>query len=100
MEKPVWKQFLQNRWFSWLYKSPISYSEKDLWISVTYQNSSEIAQAAIEAIDAIGNVTKNSGDTIKDARYMYNKINSDAKKYVTNYDKLQAAEKKFKEYSN
>ena len=31
---------------------------------------------------------------------MYNKINSDAKKYVTNYDKLQAAEKKFKEYSN
>lgn len=68
--------------------------------SVTYQNSSEIAQAAIEAIDAIGNVTKNSGDTIKDARYMYNKINSDAKKYVTNYDKLQAAEKKFKEYSN
>lgn len=68
--------------------------------SVTYQNSSEIAQAAIEAIDAIGTVTKNSGDTIKDARYMYNKINSDAKKYVTNYDKLQAAEKKFKEYSN
>lgn len=47
-----------------------------------------------------GTVTKNSGDTIKDARYMYNKINSDAKKYVTNYDKLQAAEKKFKEYSN
>lgn len=68
--------------------------------SVTYQNSSEIAQAAIEAIDAIGTVTKNSGDTIKDARYMYNKINLDAKKYVTNYDKLQAAEKKFKEYSN
>ena len=68
--------------------------------SVTYQNSSEIAQAAIEAIDAIGTVTKNSGDTIKDARYMYNKINLDAKKYVTNYDKLQAAEKKLKEYSN
>ena len=102
MEKPVWKQFLQNRWFSWLYKSPVIVYELPGTESgsVTYQNSSEIAQAAIEAIDAIGTVTKNSGDTIKDARYMYNKINSDAKKYVTNYDKLQAAEKKFKEYSN
>ena len=40
--------------------------------SVTYQNSSEIAQAAIEAIDAIGTVTKNSGDTIKSTQMLKN----------------------------
>lgn len=66
--------------------------------SVTKQSAEEIAQAAIEAIDAIGNVTKNSGKSIENARYMYNKINSEAKKYVNNYNELQEAEEQFKKY--
>lgn len=64
--------------------------------SVTSQSAEEIAQAAIEAIDAIGKVTKESQDEIDTARYMYNKVSKEAKKYVTNYDVLKAAEKKMK----
>ena len=65
--------------------------------SVTVQSYKEIAQAAVEAIDAIGNVTKNSKDTIKDARYMYNKVGQKAQQYVKNYNTLIEAEKKYKE---
>ena len=64
--------------------------------SVTNQSQEEIAQAAIEAIDAIGTVTKASENDIETARYMYNKVGA-AQKYVTNYNKLQDAEKKIKE---
>ncbi|MBR3646648.1 MAG: L,D-transpeptidase/peptidoglycan binding protein [Lachnospiraceae bacterium] len=64
--------------------------------SVTVQSYEEIANAAIEAIDAIGTINKDSGDRIKTARYMYNKVGSAGQKYVTNYDVLVRAEKDFK----
>ena len=66
--------------------------------SVTEQDDREIAQAAIDAIDAIGKVDKESGDDIKSAEYMYNKISAAARKYVDNYDVLEKAKKEFKQY--
>lgn len=66
--------------------------------SVTVQSYEEIAQAAIEAIDAIDeNITKDSKEDIETARYMYDKIGGKAREYVTNYDILKDAEAKYKE---
>lgn len=65
--------------------------------SVTIQSYKEIANAAIEAIDAIGEVTKDSKEKIETARYMYNKIDSKAREYVTNAKNLTAAEAIYKE---
>ena len=45
-------------------------------------------------ISAIGDVTLDSKDTIKDARDTYDALTDDQKKQVTNYDVLEAAEKK------
>lgn len=67
--------------------------------SVTVQSYKEIANAAIEAIDAIGTVDKDSGDEIETARYMYNKVGAAGQKYVKNYDVLLAAEAEFKSLS-
>lgn len=65
--------------------------------SVTVQGYEEIAKAAIEAIDVIGEITKDSQEVIDTARYMYNKIGSKAQPYVTNYQVLIEAENKYKE---
>ena len=45
-------------------------------------------------ISAIGDVTLDSKDAIKDARTAYDALTDDQKKQVTNYDVLEAAEKK------
>lgn len=65
--------------------------------SVTVQSYEEIAKAAIEAIDAIGEVTKDSKEAIETARYMYNKVGGNAQPYVTNYKTLTDAEKEYKQ---
>lgn len=64
--------------------------------NITKQTPEEIAQFAIDAINRIGDVTKNSGKKIERARKVYNKINAEAKKCVSNYNTLVAAEQKFK----
>lgn len=64
--------------------------------NITEQSPQEIAQFAIDAINRIGTVTKSSGKKIERARKVYNKINSEAKKCVTNYNVLEAAEQKFR----
>lgn len=64
--------------------------------SVTIQSYQEIANGAIEAIDAIGEVTKDSKEEIDTARYMYEKIGAKAQPYVTNYQVLTNAEQEYK----
>lgn len=55
------------------------------------------AADVIKLIDAIGTVSKNSGNAIAAARTAYNKLPADQKKLVTNYDKLAAAEAAYAE---
>lgn len=50
------------------------------------------AADVIKLIDAIGTVSKYSGNAIAAARTAYNKLPADQRKLVTNYDKLAAAE--------
>lgn len=67
--------------------------------SVTEQGSAEFAQAAIDAIDYIGEIhkTEECEKRIKRARELYNGLNREERSMVTNYDVLTAAEKAFKE---
>ena len=51
----------------------------------------------IKLIDAIGTVSKYSGNAIAAARTAYNKLPADQRKLVTNYDKLAAAEAAYAE---
>ena len=55
------------------------------------------AADVIKLIDAIGTVSKYSGNAIAAARTAYNKLPADQKKLVTNYDKLAAAEAAYAE---
>ena len=55
------------------------------------------ADAVIEKIDAIGEVTLESEAAIKEARTAYDKLTEAQKKLVTNYGKLTEAEKKLAE---
>ncbi len=55
------------------------------------------AADVIKLIDAIGTVSKYSGNAIAAARTAYNKLPTDQKKLVTNYDKLTAAEAAYAE---
>lgn len=64
--------------------------------SVTEQTPQEIAQSAIDRIEEIGKVTKDSEKVIARARVVYEELKADAKKLVTNYDVLQAAEAEYK----
>ena len=58
----------------------------------------EAAADAVEAlIDAIGTVTKNSGEKIKAARDAYDKLTEDQKKLVDNYKTLTDAESAYRE---
>ncbi|MCC8029024.1 MAG: L,D-transpeptidase/peptidoglycan binding protein [Lachnospiraceae bacterium] len=50
------------------------------------------AQTVIDAINAIGTVTAESGSAIANARTQYDALSDTAKGYVTNYDVLTAAE--------
>lgn len=55
------------------------------------------AADVIKLIDAIGTVSKNSGNAIAAARTAYNRLPADQRKLVTNYDKLAAAEAAYAE---
>lgn len=55
------------------------------------------AADVIKLIDAIGTVTKNSGNAIAAARSAYNKLPADQRALVTNYDKLVTAEAAYAE---
>ena len=55
------------------------------------------AADVIKLIDAIGTVTKNSGNAIAAARSAYNKLPADQRALVTNYDKLVVAEAAYAE---
>ena len=55
------------------------------------------AADVIKLIDAIGTVSKNSGNAIAAARTAYNKLPADQKKLVTNYDKRTSAEAAYAE---
>ncbi|MCR5141498.1 MAG: fibronectin type III domain-containing protein [Ruminococcus sp.] len=52
-------------------------------------------EAAIAAIDAIGEVTLDSKAAIEKARELYDKLSDDAKANVSNYDKLTKAEEDY-----
>lgn len=61
------------------------------------------AQPVIQAINAIGTVTLESEDAIKEARELYDNLSETAKAYVTNFSVLQEAEselEKLKSASN
>lgn len=60
-------------------------------------NEEVTAADVIKLIDAIGTVSKNSGNAIAAARTAYNKLPADQRKLVTNYDKLTAAEAAYAE---
>ncbi len=49
----------------------------------------------VDLIEAIGTVTKDSGETIEAARTAYDKLTSAQKEQVTNYNKLTAAEEAY-----
>jgi len=55
------------------------------------------AKAAEDLIDAIGEVTVDSGDAIKAARAAYDALTDTQKELVENYEKLLAAEELYKE---
>lgn len=63
----------------------------------TEQTNYEKAQAVIDAIEKIGEVTKESDKKIARARQLYQESSSDVRECVTNYEKLTAAEEAFGE---
>lgn len=56
------------------------------------QEAQTQAQTVIDAINAIGTVTAESGSAISNARAQYDALSDTAKGYVSNYDTLTAAE--------
>lgn len=54
------------------------------------------AATVIEAINAIGEVTENSGTAITNARNLFNALSPEAQALVSNYSLLTAAEEKYK----
>lgn len=63
----------------------------------TAQTEVEKAQSVIDAIDRIGDVTKDSKKKIERARQLYGEISAKARGYVTNYNKLTVAEETYKQ---
>ena len=61
-------------------------------VKTNAQLNAEEAQAVIDAISAIGNVTVNSGSAIQAARQSYDALSDEAKLLVENYSALVAAE--------
>lgn len=70
-------------------------------MSVTTQDDKEIAAFVVDAIDRIGSIEKGRIQTLEKTfdriREAYAGLTSNQKKYVTNFNKLEKAEKKFKE---
>ncbi|MEE0776656.1 MAG: S-layer homology domain-containing protein, partial [Bacillota bacterium] len=78
----------------------VSYDVAKTEYTVTVTPSEEDQKAAdsvIDLIDAIGKVTKDSGDAIAAARDAYDKANDVQKSLIINYKKLEAAEAKYAE---
>lgn len=69
--------------------------------SLTYQSDEEIAQFVVDAIDRIGEVSKDRKLILEKflprTRKCYNELTYNQKRYVTNLSKLERAEKEFKE---
>lgn len=69
--------------------------------SVTTQDDKEIAEFVVDAIERIGSIEKGRIQTLEKTfdriREAYAGLTSNQKKYVRNFDKLEKAEKKFKE---
>lgn len=65
----------------------------------TAVSDKEAAEKVVKLIDAIGTVTDKSGDAIEKAQTEYDKLNSNAKTYVTNYSTLEKAQKDFRKLS-
>ena len=61
----------------------------------TAVSDKEAAEKVVKLIDAIGTVTEKSKETISKAQKAYDKLNSNAKTYVTNYATLEKAQKDF-----
>ena len=59
-------------------------------------DQTEAVQHVIELINAIGEVTKESGDAINAAREAYDSLTSEEQGQVSNYDVLEAAEEAYK----
>ena len=55
----------------------------------------DAAGKVVKLIDAIGNVTDKSKEAISQAQSAYDKLNANAKTYVTNYATLEKAQKDF-----
>jgi hypothetical protein len=58
-------------------------------------NAKKYAGTAINAIDAIGTVTRQSGDAIKSARAKYDALSDLSKSFVSNYNTLTKAEEDY-----
>lgn len=78
----------------------IGHEYGDVYGTLSYTVLSESDYTALEdciaAIDAIGTVTAQSGDTIANARALYDALNDDIKELVTNVDTLVQAEEDYK----
>ncbi|MDE6635774.1 MAG: L,D-transpeptidase, partial [Lachnospiraceae bacterium] len=72
--------------------------------SITTQDDKEIAQFVVDAIERIGSIEKGRIQTLEKTferiRAAYATLTFNQKKYVTNFNKLEKAEKKFKELKN
>lgn len=72
--------------------------------SITTQDDKEIAQFVVDAIERIGSIEKGRIQTLEKTferiRASYATLTYNQKKYVTNFNKLEKAEKKFKELKN
>ena len=66
---------------------------------LTEQTPADQARAVIDAIDAIGEVNKDSEKKILRARQLYREAKEEAREYVTNYEALTTAETLFSQLS-
>lgn len=64
-------------------------------VAVSVAVDTSAAEAVMDLIDAIGQVTEDSGAAIAAARAAYDALPSEQKAFVANYDTLVAAEKAF-----
>lgn len=72
--------------------------------SITEQGDEEIAQFVVDAIDRIGSIEKSRiqalEKTFKRINQSYKELTSNQKKYVTNINKLEKAQKQFNKLKN
>ena len=71
--------------------------DKSSDVNVDTQAVSDPIEDVLDAIDAIGDVTKDSKKAVMRAREIYEELNGTQKSYVHNYDVLKSAEATMKE---